>query len=172
MASNTGNLNLTRVRALVVDDNEFARDFIWTALTALNVRDIHRASDSDEGIKAVLSLIPDLILVDWVMQPLSGLEFIKKVRAHPNNAIRFIPIIMVTAYSELWRVHNIRDAGANEFVVKPFSAQTLYGKIRAIIENPRPFIEAPQTYFGPDRRRRTIPVLEDRRNKRAKVPAP
>jgi len=168
---NTGNLNLTRVRALLVDDNEFAREFIAAALTALNIRDIHRASDSSEGWAAVLSLIPDLILVDWVMQPLSGLDFIRKVRAHPNNAIRYIPIIMVTAYSELWRVHNIRDAGANEFVVKPFSAQTLYGKIRAIVENPRPFIEVPEAFFGPDRRRRTIPVREDRRNNRANAPA-
>jgi two-component system, chemotaxis family, chemotaxis protein CheY len=165
----TGDLNLTRVRALLVDDNEFARDFAATALNALNIRDIHRASDSLEGYKAVSSLIPDLVLVDWVMQPISGVELIKQIRSHPNNAIRFIPIIMVTAYSELWRVHNIRDAGANEVVVKPFSAQTLYAKIRAIVDNPRPFIEAPGTFFGPDRRRRRIPVLEDRRNKPARV---
>jgi DNA-binding response OmpR family regulator len=69
----------------------------------------------------------------------------------------------------LWRVHNARDAGANEFVVKPFSAKTLYAKIRAIVDNPRPFIDVPRAFFGPDRRRRTIPVAEDKRQATALI---
>jgi two-component system, chemotaxis family, chemotaxis protein CheY len=70
---------------------------------------------------------------------------------------------MVSAYAELWRVREARDAGCNEFVVKPFAARTLYAKIRTIVENPRPFVEVPDGYFGPDRRRRNTPVQEERR---------
>jgi DNA-binding response OmpR family regulator len=56
-----------------------------------------------------------------------------------------------------------RDAGVNEFVVKPFSTNTLYAKIRATVEHPRAFVELPDGYLGPDRRRRSIPVAEQRR---------
>ena len=160
------NLNLTRIRALLIDDNPFARELANAALSALNVRDIHRANDGETGLELAEQFKPDLILVDWFMEPVNGLEFIRMVRTHENRSIRFTPIIMVTAYAELWRVHDVRDAGANEFVVKPFSATTLYNKIRTIIDHPRPFIEAPNSYFGPDRRRRTVPVEVDHRSGR------
>ena len=161
--SPTGNLNLSRVRVLIVDDNEFAREFITAALASLNIREIMMAEHGARALELIKSQMPDLVLIDWMMEPVNGLELIRELRAHPNRALRFMPIIMVSAYSELWRVHNVRDAGANEFVVKPFSAKTLYAKIRTIVDNPRPFVEVPRGYFGPDRRRRTVPVADNKR---------
>ncbi len=61
---------------------------------------------------------------------------------------------MTTAYSEIQRVVEARDAGITEFVAKPLSAKTLMARITAIIEHPRPFIRSTR-YFGPNRRRRT-----------------
>jgi DNA-binding response OmpR family regulator len=165
--SPTGNLNLSRVRVLIVDDNEFAREFITAALNSLNIREIVKAEHGAQALELIKSHMPDLVLIDWMMEPVNGLELIRELRAHPNRSLRFMPIIMVSAYSELWRVHNVRDAGANEFVVKPFSAKTLYAKIRAIVDNPRPFIEVPRGYFGPDRRRRTVPVADNKRQAKA-----
>ena len=167
--TSTGNLNLSRVRVLVVDDNDFAREFITAALKSLCIREIINAEHGAKALDLIKSHMPDLVLVDWMMEPVNGLELVRELRAHENRSLRFLPIIMVSAYSELWRVHNVRDAGANEFVVKPFSAKTLYAKIRAIVDNPRPFIDVPSGFFGPDRRRRSIPVADDKRQARARI---
>lgn len=152
---------------LVVDDHAFSRHIAMAALRSLNVHTIAEAENASEGLQAVQTFQPDLILVDWVMEGVDGITFVKSVRGNKGSNSRFLPIIMVSAYAELWRVREARDAGCNEFVVKPFAARTLYAKIRAIVENPRPFVEA-ETYFGPDRRRRNMPVQEERRKDRKK----
>lgn len=156
-------LNLTGLRVLVIDDHAFSRHVGMAALRSLNIKTIAEAENANEGLGAVQSFAPDLILVDWVMEGIDGITFVKSVRGNKNSNARFLPIIMVSAYAELWRVREARDAGCNEFVVKPFAARTLYAKIRAIIENPRPFVEVADGYFGPDRRRRNMPVEQERR---------
>lgn len=158
-------LDLSAIRVLAIDDNPFSRRLITTALRALNVQYIAEAESAADGLAALASFGPDLILVDWVMPEQDGVAFVKKVRSDTTGQFRFLPIIMTTSYSELWRVQEARDIGVNEFVVKPFSARTMYTKIRAIIDSPRPFVEIPEGYFGPDRRRRNSPAKEDRRKK-------
>jgi DNA-binding response OmpR family regulator len=68
----------------------------------------------------------------------------------------FLPIIILTAYSEKKQVIMARDAGATEFLCKPVSATALYRRIQNVIENPRPFIRT-RDFFGPDRRRYANP---------------
>src|SRR3546814_1685570 len=67
----------------------------------------------------------------------------------------FVPIIMVTAQSEEWKVMKARDAGVTEFLVKPFSAKTMARRITVVVENPRQFVRTDE-FFGPDRRRHVI----------------
>ena len=72
---------------------------------------------------------------------------------------------MLTGHSELARVQEARDSGIHEFLAKPISAKSLFTRIAAIIENPRPFINT-DAYFGPDRRRQDIgppPGIDERR---------
>lgn len=97
------------------------------------------------------------------MPEVDGIAFVKRMRGDKTGNFRFLPVIMTTSYSEIWRVQQSRDAGVNEFVVKPFSARTLYTKMKTIIDNPRPYIDIAGGYFGPDRRRRSSAVREDRR---------
>lgn len=156
-------LDLSALRVLVIDDNGFSRRLVMTALRALSVHQVTEAEGAVDGFSALKAFNPDLILIDWVMPSVDGVEFSKQVRRDKTGAFRFLPIIMTTSYSEIWRVQQARDAGINEFVVKPFSARTLYTKIKTIVDNPRPFIDISDGYFGPDRRRRTQPVQEDRR---------
>jgi two-component system, chemotaxis family, chemotaxis protein CheY len=151
---------------LVIDDHAFSRHIGMAALRSLNVHMIAEAENASEGLGAIHSFAPDLILVDWVMEGVDGITFVKSVRSNKSSNARFLPLIMVSAYAELWRVREARDAGCNEFVVKPFAARTLYAKIRTIVENPRPFVEAASGYFGPDRRRRNSPVKDERRGDR------
>ena len=94
---------------------------------------------------------------------LSGIDFLKWIRNHQSDGIRFMPFIMLTAYSDHTRVMAARDAGANEVLAKPVSVHNLVRRLLFVIETPRPFVSCP-TYFGPDRRRKSIPInFPDRR---------
>ena len=84
---------------------------------------------------------------------MGGLAFTRLVRTGKDSPNPFVPIIMMTAYSEKHRVVEARDAGITEFIVKPLSAKTLMARVTAAIEHPRPFVRCSR-YLGPDRRRR------------------
>ena len=156
-------INLEGVKFLVVDDNPFMRSIIRHILKILGARDIFEASDGKEGYEVAQQIIPDIALVDWVMEPEDGLKFVKKIRRAEDSPNPFMPLIMVSGYSEQRHVLTARDAGVNEFVVKPLSATSLFARIQWVIERPRRFVKI-DTYFGPDRRRKTIAFKgEDRR---------
>ncbi len=166
-------INIEDVKILVVDDNAFMRSLIRQLLKALGAREIFEASDGREGYEVARQVNPDIALVDWVMEPEDGLAFVKNVRGAEDSPNRLMPIIMVSGYSEESRVLAARDAGVNEFVVKPLSAASLFSRIQWVIENPRRFVTT-DTYFGPDRRHKDVPFKgEDRRadGPGAKAPA-
>jgi DNA-binding response OmpR family regulator len=77
---------------------------------------------------------------------------------------------MLTGHTEMNRVMEARDAGVHEFLAKPISAKSIYARIRAIIERPRPFIRA-GVYFGPDRRRRNNPSYKGRERRKENLEA-
>lgn len=159
-----GILDLQRVRVLVIDDNLFARRLMRIAMNSLGIRQIAEAGGALEGIAAVRTFAPDLIIVDWEMEPLDGLTFIRDLRRNEDLGARCTPIILSSGHSEQWRVLAARDAGANEYIVKPFTVKSVYAKIRSLVDNPRAFIEVPSGFFGPDRRRRSVQVDSDRRS--------
>lgn len=156
-------LNISKVKFLVVEDNPFMKDLMRQILRTLGVQQIVEAADGAEGYELFREMIPDIVLLDWHMEPMNGLELTKMIRG-PESPNRHLPVIMITAYSEIDRVTLARDAGVNEILVKPIAATNLFARIRAVIERPRLFVEA-ETYFGPDRRRRADPNYkgEDRR---------
>ena len=75
------------------------------------------------------------------------------VRAHKTDTIKYLPIIVCSAYASTELIEESRDKGANEAMVKPVSAEKLAQRILYVIEKPRPYIASPD-FFGPDRRRR------------------
>ena len=156
-------LDLSAIRVLAIDDNTFSRRLITAALRSMHILQIAEAENAIDGFSALKAFAPDLVVVDWVMPEVDGIAFVKRMRGDKTGNFRFLPVIMTTSYSEIWRVQQSRDAGVNEFVVKPFSARTLYTKMKTIIDNPRPYLDIAGGYFGPDRRRRSSAVREDRR---------
>lgn len=150
------------LRFLVVDDSPFMRELIREVLRHFDVREIRQASDGAEALEVMMVWSPDVILVDWEMAPFDGIEFTRSIRSSDRGSERFTPIIMVSAHSEYWRVQHARNAGVNEFLVKPVSPKSLFSRVRAVIERPRQFVKAPG-YFGPDRRRRQISCDVERR---------
>lgn len=143
---------LSNLRFLLVDDHPQIRLLVRTILHALGARDMIEASDGGEGLNMMASSQPDIVITDWAMEPMSGVEMVKNIRQSDNNAIKYVPVIMLTGFSERGRIMAARDSGINEYLLKPVSPTSLYSRIRAVIEEPRRFVKT-SAYFGPDRRR-------------------
>lgn len=90
------------------------------------------------------------------MKPMDGISFTRIVRNDPASPNPYVPVILMTGFSEKRRVLQARDAGVTEFLVKPFNAHDLYKRIVQVIERPRQFVRA-EDFFGPDRRRKKTP---------------
>ncbi len=139
------------ITVLVVDSQPAIVELIQGVLHLFGVRNIVTRTDGKSGIKAFKQLAPDLMIIDWDLANLDGIEFTKQIRTGEKNP--FVPIIFMTAFSSEKRVMQARDSGITEFLRKPFTAESLYRRIEEIIERPRKFVKAP-TFFGPDRRRK------------------
>ena len=148
--------NLERLNFLIVDDNKHMRALVKTILHALGVRNVKDAGDGADAFKELRHFPADIIICDWNMDPLDGLDFTRLVRTGKDSPNPFVPIIMLTGHTEMTRVVEARDTGVHEFLAKPISARALYSRVRSIIEKPRAFIKI-ANYFGPDRRRRHNP---------------
>ncbi len=164
---------LKDVKFLIVDDNAFMRTIIRRVLSALHAGQVREASDGEDALGIMETYAPDIIILDWEMKPMDGLEFTLRVRLSEDSPNVFAHIIMVSGHSERGRIIAARDAGVNEFVVKPISAKSLFDRIQTVIERPRPFVRL-KSYFGPDRRRKTADHGREERRvaKPAMVPPP
>lgn len=156
------NHNIERLNFLIVDDNKHMRALVKGILHALGSKSIHEATDGADAFKELHHFHADIIICDWSMSPIDGIAFSKMIRTNDDSPNPYIPIIMLTGHTELYRVAESRDAGINEFLAKPISAQALFSRIRLILDQPRPFISEP-SYTGPDRRRKTIEWTSEER---------
>ncbi|MCW8860881.1 MAG: response regulator, partial [Rhodospirillales bacterium] len=138
-----------------VDDNKHMRALVKTILHALGVKNCLEAGDGADAFKELRHFPADIIICDWNMSPLDGIDFVRLVRTGKDSPNPFVPIIMLTGHTEMHRVVEARDVGVHEFLAKPISAKALYSRVRSIIDRPRPFVRA-GLYFGPDRRRKQV----------------
>jgi len=137
---------------LVVDDNFYMLKIIGTILRGFGIDKIVEVKSAEEAFATLRQMHVDIIIVDYVMEMLDGIEFTNLVRNSKDSPNPMIPIIMLTAYSERKRVIEARDSGVTEFCCKPVTARELFLKIRSVIARPRQFVRT-KKYFGPDRRR-------------------
>ncbi len=142
-----------KLSILVVEDTTPMRKLLASVLEAMEVGLIYTASDGGVGYEQVKKFNPDIVIADWHMVPVNGIELTKEIRTNTLSPNRMVPVILITGYSAMSRVAEARDAGVTEFLVKPFSANDLAKRIAYVINKPRDFIDA-AAYFGPDRRRR------------------
>lgn len=158
---------LSRIQVLVMDDDVQMGKVIRDMLDAIGFDRISTARDGSAGIKIMQQKNIDLVLTDWRMEPMNGISFATFIRTSPDSPNRYIPIIMMTGQGEKEDVEVARDAGINEFLVKPFTVKSLMERIITVIEKPRSFVMA-KTFKGPDRRRKrtSSPVGIERRKRR------
>ncbi len=144
-----------RLSVLVVEDTIPMRKLVCSVLDTLGVGIIYTAADGREAYELFCAKVPDIIITDWHMAPMNGLELVGKIRTDEKSPNKMVPVIMMTGYSAMPRIMESRDRGITEFLVKPFSANDLARRIAHVINKPRDFIET-KDYFGPNRRRRNI----------------
>lgn len=146
------NYNFQNIHILVVDDNQHMRDIITNILLSFGARHIHDVEDGSVALEMLRSYPIDIVILDWVMEPLDGYDFTKLLRSAEDSPAPYVPIIMLTAYTEEFRVAGARDAGVTEFLMKPVSPKALLARLISVIDSPRGFVNTPN-YKGPDRRR-------------------
>ena len=115
---------------LVVDDYNTMIRIIRNLLKQLGFEDIDDATDGSAALNKMRGKRYGLVISDWNMEPMTGYELLKEVRADPS--LGQIPFIMVTAESKTENVIAAKKAGVNNYIVKPFNAQTLKTKIEAV----------------------------------------
>ncbi|MCE2993275.1 MAG: response regulator [Candidatus Jidaibacter sp.] len=118
---------------LIVDDYSTMLRIIRNLLNQLGFDNIHEASNGQDALEKIKSIhpAPKLIISDWNMEPICGLDLLKTIRANDNY--KNIPFIMVTAESKAENVMAAKQAGASNYIVKPFNAATLKQKLNSVL---------------------------------------
>ena len=119
------------MQVLTIDDSSTMRKIIKDFLGKIGDFTIEEAEDCSEGLKKLAETKMDLILVDWNMPGMTGVDFVKTVRSIP--ALAGIPIVMVTSNAEKEQVLSAVMAGVNAYIVKPFTAETFTQKLSEVI---------------------------------------
>ncbi|MGE0046719.1 MAG: response regulator [Hyphomonadaceae bacterium] len=146
---------LASIQTLVVDDNRQMRFLVRSMLRAAGFLRVAEAESADDALSLMRRISVDLIIADWCMRPVDGIEFTRMVRMNPASPNPYVAIVMISAHSERSRVAAARDAGVNSFLVKPISTRSLFDHVSAALSDARPFVRS-EDYFGPDRRRAQI----------------
>ncbi len=120
----------TNLPILVVDDYNTMVRIIKKLLKQIGYENVDDAANGEEALAKIKGKQYGLIISDWNMEPMTGFDLLKEVRADPNLATT--PFIMITAESKTENVIAAKKAGVNNYIVKPFNAQTLKNKIDAV----------------------------------------
>jgi two-component system chemotaxis response regulator CheY len=119
------------MKVLIVDDYATMRRIIRNLLTQIGFDDIEEAEDGENALNKLRAKQFGLVLSDWNMSPVTGLELLKTVRA--DSALAKMPFILITAESKPENILAAKQAGVNNYIIKPFNAETLKTKINATL---------------------------------------
>ena len=135
------------MQAIVVDDSRAMRTILGRFLRDAGY-DVAEAGDGRAALTRLAELagqpgVPSLALVDWNMPEMNGLEFVRAVRA--DAAYRDLRIVMVTSETEMERIVLALDAGADEYLMKPFTREAIFGKLELLGLAPSPDNRPPES---------------------------
>jgi len=125
-------MNLNKnMRVVIVDDYTTMLRILRNLLRQLEIMNVEEANDGDTAFQLIQKAPPDLVISDWNMVPVTGLDLLRRVRA--DARLKHIPFIMVTAESKTENVIAAKQAGVSNYIVKPFNAETLRDKIEKVL---------------------------------------
>jgi two-component system chemotaxis response regulator CheY len=117
------------MKALVVDDSAVMRKILINVLSQVGITEVTGAADGVEAVKAVEAVDYDLVLMDWNMPNMLGIDAVRAIRANGKR----MPIVMVTTEAEKSRVVEAIKAGATNYVIKPFDQAGIVSKLQAVL---------------------------------------
>ena len=120
------------MRFLVVDDFVIMRRIVGNLLKDLGYTDVKEAEDGVDALNKLRSGDFDFVMADWNMPKMTGIELLRAIRA--DSKLKHLPVLMVTAEAKRENIIEAAQAGANGYVVKPFTADTLEEKLRKIMQ--------------------------------------
>lgn len=121
----------SNLQILIVDDQQSIRELTRHCLKQLGCNQVTSAKSGEEALDALGKTKFDLIISDWNMDGISGLDLLTKIRGNP--VIKALPFIMATGQKDKALVMAAKEAGANNYIVKPFSAADLRKRIEAVL---------------------------------------
>ena len=119
------------MKIMIVDDYNTMLRILKNLLKQLNFTNVDEATNGAEALQKLRQGGYGLVISDWNMQPMTGIELLRNVRA--DEKLKSIPFIMVTAESKTENVIAARQAGVSNYIVKPFNAETLKGKMASVL---------------------------------------
>ncbi len=119
------------MNVLIVDDYKTMLRIIRNLLRQIGFNNVDEASDGTEALQKLRSGQFGLVISDWNMEPMTGLQLLQEVRG--DARLKAVPFIMVTAESKAENIVAARDAGVSNYIVKPFNAETLQAKIEKVL---------------------------------------
>jgi DNA-binding response OmpR family regulator len=144
---------LQRWSVVIVDDNSHRRRLVAETLPCLGSMRIDQVSSAEDGLDRLRARTPDLLITDWGLERKQGAEFVKAIRCgKAGDEAKKMPIVMMGDNVTSFELDLARNAGVDEFVVRPFSVSTLTQRLNAAFDGRREFIMS-AVYVGPCRRR-------------------
>lgn len=159
---------LTSLKVCVIDADADMRRMIREALNSLGIGQVRECADSATAENIIGEFDPDLCILDSVTGPVDAITFVKRIRVSESNRHSEMQLIMMIGNANTRRVIDARNAGVDEFLVKPISARGLHSRLLTLVDNPRLFVRT-VTYTGPDRRRHCRPFVGPDRREKAKT---
>jgi two-component system chemotaxis response regulator CheY len=138
---------IQQLNVLVVDDSAFMRNMVRGLLSNIGVKNTHKAADGIAALEMIREVSPDVVVLDWEMPLLNGPELVRIVRSPGVFPVPDIPIIMLSAHGERWRVVEAAKR-INEFLCKPVPAKALMERLVSILLKPRESVRLGE-YYGP-----------------------
>lgn len=126
------------LKVLIVDDHKTMLRIVRNLLGQLGITNVTEATDGQDALRKLVAEHFDLILSDWNMQPMPGLELLQLVRRDVTYRHTHVPFVMITAEARPENIIEARNSGVDNYIVKPFNADTLKTKIEAALLKRRP----------------------------------
>ncbi len=144
--------DLTKARILIADGDAMIAEVLKQTLYHMGLVNIIRAKSGRDAFGMMRDRSFDILITEWEMDQLDGIKLVRHLRYEEETRLALLPVIMLTGRAEREDVVKARDTGVTEFMVKPFTANSVFKRLEYVIDFPRDFIVAPR-YVGPDRRR-------------------
>lgn len=137
--------NLQNLRVMIVDDEPFMRSTIKAMLRLVSRCIVTEADDGETALALLPKAKPEVVLCDIGMAPMDGLQFVGRLRSHPDPAMRDIAVVMQTVHADEATIHSAADLRIDGYLLKPISPKRLSARLHAIFRDRPPPADGTET---------------------------